>query len=105
MKRKMGFGRFEDWLEEQKRDPAFRKGYEREKRSVFLAYRILTLRTKLRLSQKELAVRMRTSQQAVARLESGEHRGFTLKTLEKVAEALGAELVVDLRRPARKPAM
>jgi len=92
-------------LPEQKKNPEFRKGYEREKRSVFLAYRILTLRMKLGLSQKELAARMRTSQQAVARLESGEHRGFTLKTLEKAAEALGAELVVDLRHPVRKPAM
>ena len=31
---------------------------------------------------------------------------FTLKTLEKAAKALGAELIVDLRRsPARKPAI
>jgi transcriptional regulator with XRE-family HTH domain len=48
---------------------------------------------------------MGTSQQAVARLESGEYEGFTLKTLEKVAEALGADLVIDLHAPARKPAV
>jgi ribosome-binding protein aMBF1 (putative translation factor) len=105
MKRKMKLGRFEDWLKKELKDPQFRRGYEHEKRGVFLAYRILTLREKLGLSQKAMAQRMGTSQQAVARLESGEYEGYTLKTLEKVAEALGAELVVDLRRPARKPAM
>jgi DNA-binding XRE family transcriptional regulator len=105
MKRKMKLGRFEDWLGKELKNPKFRRGYEHEKRSVFLAYRILTLREKLRLSQTAMAKRMGTSQQAVARLESGEYEGFTVKTLEKVAEALGAELVVDLRKPARKPAM
>ena len=105
MKRKMKLGRFEDWLRKELKDPKFRKGYDQEKRAIFLSYRILTLREKLGLSQKQMAVRMGTSQQAVARLESGVYEGFTLKTLEKVAEALGAELVVDIRRPARKPAM
>jgi ribosome-binding protein aMBF1 (putative translation factor) len=105
MKRKMKLGRFEEWLKKELKDPKFRRGYEQEKRGVFLSYRILTLREKLGWSQKVLAERMGTSQQAVARLESGEYEGFTLKTLEKVAEALGAELIVDLRGPARKPAM
>jgi ribosome-binding protein aMBF1 (putative translation factor) len=105
MKRKMKLGRFEDWLEKELKDPQVRRAYEREKKGVFLSYRILTLRQRLGLSQKVIAKRMGTSQQAVARLESGEYEGFTLKTLEKVAEALGAELVIDLRKPARKPAM
>ncbi|MBI2933789.1 MAG: helix-turn-helix transcriptional regulator [Planctomycetes bacterium] len=105
MKRKMNFGRFEDWLREQRKDARFRRGYEAERRAAFLAYRIVALRSKLGLSQREMARRMGTSQQAIARLESGEYGGFTLKTLEKVAEALGAELVVDIRRPARKPAV
>jgi ribosome-binding protein aMBF1 (putative translation factor) len=105
MNRKMKLGKFEDWLKKELKDPKFRKGYDQEKRALFLSYRILTLRERLGLSQKEMAKRMATSQQAVARLESGEYEGFTLKTLEKVAEALGAELVVDLRRPARKPAI
>jgi ribosome-binding protein aMBF1 (putative translation factor) len=105
MKRKMKLGRFEDWLKKEQKDPQFRRGYEHEKRGVFLSYRILTLREKLGLSQAKMAERMGTSQQAVARLESGEYEGFTLKTLEKVAEALGTELVVDFRKLARKPAM
>ena len=98
MKRKMGLGRFEDWLKKELRNPGFKAGYERERRSTFLSYRILTLRTKLGISQNELAKRMRTSQQAIARLESGEYEGFTIRTLERVAKALGAHLVVDIRK-------
>ena len=105
MKRKMKLGRFEDWLRSERKDPAFRRGYAREKRSVFLAYRILTLRENLKLSQKAMAARMGTSQQAVARLESGAYEGFTVKTLERVAKALGMELVIDLRKPLRKSAV
>ena len=105
MKRKMGLGRLEEVLKKDLKDPKFRRRFEREKRGLFLAYRILKLREKLGLSQKEVARRMRTSQQAVARLESGSYEGFTLKTLENVAEALGAELVVDLKRRPRKSAM
>src|SRR5438552_2752969 len=103
MKRKMKLGRFEDWLKKELKEPQFRRAYERERRGIFLSYRILKLREKLGLSQKAIAKRMGTSQQAVARLESGEYEGFTLKTLEKVAEALGAELIIDLRKPASKP--
>jgi len=105
MKRKMKVGRFEDWLKQELKDPQFRRSYDRERRGVYLSYRILKLREQLGLSQKAMAQRMGTSQQAVARLESGEYEGFTLKTLEKVAEALGAQLIIDLRKPARKPAV
>jgi len=105
MKRQMKLGKFEDWLEKELKDPGVRRAYERKRRGLFLSYRILKLREMLGLSQKVIAKRMGTSQQAVARLESGEYEGFTLKTLEKVAEALGAELIIDLRKPARKPAI
>lgn len=38
---------------------------------------------------------MGTSQQAVSRLESGEYKGFSLKTLEKLAEATGTRLKIE----------
>ncbi|MFT7600428.1 MAG: ribosome-binding protein aMBF1 (putative translation factor) [Acidimicrobiales bacterium] len=47
------------------------------------------------LSQRELAVRMGTSQAAVARLEAG-GVGSTLTTLQRVADALGMAISVDL---------
>jgi transcriptional regulator with XRE-family HTH domain len=56
------------------------------------------LREKRGLSQRELAERLGTTQSAVARLEAG-NVSPGLPTLDKVAEALGVELVarfVDL---------
>lgn len=47
------------------------------------------------LSQRDLATRMGTSQAAVARLEAG-GVGSTLTTLQRVADALGMAISVDL---------
>ncbi len=55
-----------------------------------LVYR---LRTEVGMTQAELAERMGTTQSAVARMEGGGVRP-TLETLEKLAVALGQELVV-----------
>lgn len=60
-----------------------------------LAMAISRLREAAGLSQQALARRMRTSQQAVSRLEQGRYEGYTLKTLRKVARAIHAELHID----------
>jgi transcriptional regulator with XRE-family HTH domain len=55
-----------------------------------------------RLSQRELASRMGTSQAAVARLEAG-GVGATLTTLQRVSDALKLTIDVELRPQARPP--
>ena len=52
-------------------------------------------REALGLSQRDLAARMGTSQAAVARLEAG-GVGSTLTTPQRVADALGMAISVDL---------
>ena len=47
-------------------------------------------------TQKDLAARMGTTQSAVARLESGASSP-SIKTLRKLAQVTGSELVVELR--------
>jgi transcriptional regulator with XRE-family HTH domain len=74
--------------------PARRRGYERAGRTIRLATEIRELREKRGLSQRELAERLGTTQSAVARLEAG-NVSPSLPTLDKVAEALGVELVVS----------
>ena len=74
--------------------PARRRGYERAGRTIRLAMEIDELREKRGLSQRELAERLGTTQSAVARLEAGNVSPI-LPTLDKVAEALGVELVVS----------
>ncbi len=57
-----------------------------------LVYR---LRTEAGLTQAELAQRMGTTQSAIARMEGGGTRP-SLDTLEKLARAVGQELVVGV---------
>ena len=66
-----------------------------EREALKLAMRITKLREKRGLSQQQLAKLMGTSQQAISRIESGEYEGFTLKTLEKIAEATGTRVKID----------
>jgi len=66
-------------------------------RNSLLGQKIIQLRSQFGLTQKELARRMRTSQQAISRLERGEYNGCTLRTLSKLARATGTELIIDFR--------
>ncbi len=86
---------FQERLREDLKDPEFRKYFEEERQALALAMKIARLREKKGLSQKELAKLMGTSQQAISRIESGEYEGFSLKTLEKVAEATGTRLKIE----------
>ena len=55
---------------------------------------LAALRQQAGLSQKELARRLKTSQQQISRLESPGYAGHSLATLRRVAEALSARLRV-----------
>ena len=67
--------------------------YEDEARISDFQGLVYQLRTEAGLTQAELAERMGTTQSAVARMEGGGTRP-TLETLEKLAAAVGQELVV-----------
>ncbi|MCI0529690.1 MAG: helix-turn-helix transcriptional regulator [Nitrospira sp.] len=93
--RKLKIRTFQERLREDLKDPEFRKHFEEERQALALALKIARLREKKGLSQKELAKLMGTTQQAISRIESGEYEGFSLKTLEKVAEATGTRLKIE----------
>ena len=86
---------FQSRLREDMKDPEFRKYYQEERQALKLAMQIAELRERKGLSQQELAKLMGTSQQAISRIESGEYEGFTLKTLEKIAEATGMRVKIE----------
>ena len=86
---------FRNRLSEDLKDPEFRAHYREERQALKLAMKITKLREKKGLSQQQMAKLMGTSQQAISRIESGEYEGFTLKTLEKVAEATGTQLKIE----------
>lgn len=66
-----------------------------EARITALRELVYQLRHEAGLTQAELAARMGTTQSAIARIEGGGTRP-TLETLEKLASALGADLVVGV---------
>lgn len=74
--------------------PGFREMAARRRE---LAAELVELRRASGLSQTEVAARMKTSQSAVARLESGD-ADVRLSTLDRYAAAIGQELDIRLRK-------
>ena len=97
-----GRERWEEVRARRLEDPAARTGYERTRRAHALAEQVRALRQLRGLSQRQLAERMGTTQSAIARLEGG-GVAPSLATLERLAAALDAELVVSLREHEQTP--
>jgi transcriptional regulator with XRE-family HTH domain len=87
---------FDRFLEEQLRDPVFAERFRRAGEAWDVALQIAALREKAGLSQKELARKLKTSQQQISRLESPSYEGHSLSMLRRVAEALHARVRVVL---------
>lgn len=86
------------WSELPKQNPRTEAGdaaYEDEARIAGFRELVHRLRSEAGLTQAELAERMGTTQSAIARMEGGGTRP-TLDTLEKIASAVGADLVVGV---------
>jgi transcriptional regulator with XRE-family HTH domain len=97
---------FDLYLEEQLKDPVFAERFERAGEAWDVALQITALREKAGLSQKDLARKLKTSQQNISRLESPSYEGHSLSMLRRVAEVLNARVRVILEpaRP-RKPSV
>ena len=81
-----------DQLQERwSRNAEYREACERLAPEFDLARTLIEARTRAGITQAELAARMKTTQSAVARLESGRVPPST-RTLEKVARATGTRL-------------
>jgi len=89
-----GAQRLEDVLKRDLKDPVFREAFEEFYLEAEVAERLYKLRETLRLTQRQLATRARMQQNAVSRIEKGEN-SLTLKTVQKVAAALGYRVIVD----------
>ena len=94
---------FEQYVEEQMRDPAFAARFEQAGEAWDVALQLAALRQRAGLSQRELAKRLKTSQQHISRLESPGYEGHSLANLRKVAGALHARVrvVFEPDPPAR----
>lgn len=82
-------------VEKKPRSKVAQRAYEDEARISEFRELVHRLRAEAGLTQAELAERMGTTQSAIARVEGGGTRP-TLETLEKLAGAVGQELVVGV---------
>ena len=80
---------FEKYLKGQLKDPVIKDLFESEEIYANLAIQIARERKKMGISQKELAKLVKTSQQAISRLESSSYRGYSIKSLQKIANVFG----------------
>lgn len=89
--------RFNDRLKEDLKNPEFKKHYKDYDLPVRLAIQIAKIRQQKNLTQTQLAKKIGVTQQFVARLENSEETMPSLRTLQKVAQALNKHLWVDFR--------
>ena len=85
---------FDRYLDEQMKDPAFAARFEQAGEAWDVGLQLAALRRQAGLSQKELARRLKTSQQHISRLESPAYEGHSLANLRRVAGALNARVRV-----------
>ena len=85
---------FQEYLNEQLKNPKFKKYYDEYGKQLEIAYQILKLRKQKRISQAELAKKIGTKQSNIARMESGQ-QNFTTDTLQKIASVFKRELKIE----------
>ena len=90
------YRRFRDRLKEDLKDPEFKQAFEKEEIFASLAIQIARIRQKQGLSQRDLAKRLKTTQQTVSRLEDTNNTSLSLNTLLKLADVLHKQVKIEL---------
>lgn len=95
MKRARGNGRpltseAMQWAEARRQDPAHQEAIEGLLAAMRLEQELIALRERCGLTQVELATRAGVKQPLISKLESGKARNLELRTLVRIAAALGA---------------
>jgi transcriptional regulator with XRE-family HTH domain len=98
---------FEDFLECQLADPAFKAGFEKKLAKVSSIAEVLgvieSVREHENIPKAEIARRMNRKPEAVSRLLRGEGANPTLDTLIDLVDAIGLELDIRIaRQPNRR---
>ena len=84
------------------RDPAFAEGYEYGYQEFLIGVFLKEARENAGVTQEELATAIHTKKSVISRLEN-QASDARVSTLRRVAQALGKELVIELREPGAKP--
>ena len=85
---------FQNYLKKNLKDSQFKKHFDEYGKQLEIAYQILELRKKRKMSQSYLANIIGTTQSNIARMEAGQ-QNFTTNTLQKIAGAFNCDLKVN----------
>lgn len=98
---------FDRYLETQLQDPAFAARFEQAGEAWDVALQLAALREQAGLSQRDLARKLKTSQQQISRLESPGYEGHSLSMLRRVAKVLHARIrvVLETDSPSKADAL
>ena len=98
MKKSYQKGRtIDEHISARMKDPAFKKAWHGLDMEFELLESMINAREKTGITQEELAKKIGTKQPALSRLERGGFRNATVETLNKIAKALDARLIIKLQ--------
>jgi len=88
---------YRQWRTKALKDPAVKKALQEadDDPAVAIALQLIQLRQTHCWTQVQLAQKLRTSQQAIARLESLNYAGYSLKILERIAATFNKKLKIQ----------
>jgi DNA-binding XRE family transcriptional regulator len=89
------------WMDEQLQEPALRARVDELLATMKIEQDLERLRRQCGLTQVQLAKRAGLSQPMIAKLESGRMQNYELRTLCRIAAAVGANVKISFE-PARK---
>lgn len=92
----------QQFIAEQLADPKFRKAWEDSALEHDVARQLIQLRMKSGLTQEQLAAKTHTKQSEIARIETGK-QNISLDKLRKIAQALGAEVQIEIKPTPELP--
>ncbi len=97
---------FDQFLDGQLADPAFKAGFEKKLAKVKSIAEVLRLVEQARerdgIPKAEIARRMRRRPEAISRLLAGQGSNPTLDTLIDLIDAIGLELDIQIKRQPRR---
>ncbi len=86
---------FDDYLKQQLKKPSFKKEWKKSEVQYQMTRQLIKSRIEQKLNQRQLAKKAKTTQSVLSRLESMSFNP-TLGLIEKIAEALGKKVEVNL---------
>ena len=87
---------FQELLQEQLKDPEFKKEWDDIQPEMDVIRAMIDARIKQNLTQKELAARTGIDQADISKLENGTANP-SIKTLQRLANALGKNLIIQFK--------